>query len=45
LLDNGAFRVGEDARSPERLRFDTLVNGKALRAYYGVGEYYRSFID
>lgn len=43
LLENGAFRAGDDVRSAERLRFDTVVNGKALRAKFGVAEYYRTF--
>ncbi|MCX9079953.1 MAG: hypothetical protein OIN84_18455, partial [Candidatus Methanoperedens sp.] len=43
LLDNGAFRVGEDVRSAERLRFDSMVNGKAVRAKFGAADYYRTF--
>ncbi len=43
LLENGAFRVGEDARSAERLRFDSMVNGKAVRAKFGAADYYRTF--
>lgn len=43
LLENGAFRVGEDVRSAERLRFNTVVNGNALRAKFGAADYYRTF--
>jgi CubicO group peptidase (beta-lactamase class C family) len=40
-LGGGVFRVGEDARSPERIRFDTIVDGQALRANLSCGNYYR----
>jgi CubicO group peptidase (beta-lactamase class C family) len=36
------FRVGEDF-SPERLRFDQVVNGQALRANLSNCDYYRCF--
>jgi CubicO group peptidase (beta-lactamase class C family) len=36
------FRVGEDEWSPERLRFDAFVDGKALRANLSGETYYRS---
>ncbi len=42
-LAPGEFRVGEDERRPERVRFDTVVDGQALRAFLADGEYYRSF--
>jgi hypothetical protein len=42
-LGEGYFRIGEEARSPERLRFDTIVNGQALRANYSGCEYYWFF--
>jgi D-alanyl-D-alanine carboxypeptidase len=42
-LGEGHFRVGEEIHSPERLRFDTIVNGKALRANYSGCEYYWFF--
>jgi hypothetical protein len=29
---DGLFRVGDDPRSPERLRFDSILQGHALRA-------------
>jgi CubicO group peptidase (beta-lactamase class C family) len=32
-LANGAFRIGGAAWSPERLRFDTIIGGKAQRAF------------
>ena len=35
------FRVG-DERSPERLRFDAVVDGRALRANLSGADYYRS---
>ena len=42
-LGDGIFRVGEDDRSPERIRFDTILNGQALRANLSCGDYYRTF--
>jgi hypothetical protein len=33
-LGDGLFRPGDDPRSPERLRFDAIVDGRALRANY-----------
>jgi CubicO group peptidase (beta-lactamase class C family) len=39
----GAFRVGEEEWSPERLRFDTVVDGVAQRAVYSGTPYYRAF--
>jgi hypothetical protein len=36
------FRVGEEEWSPERLRFDALVDGHALRANLSGENYYRS---
>ncbi len=41
-LGSGVFRVGEDDRSPERLRFDTIIDGRALRASLSCGDYYRT---
>lgn len=43
LLEDGSFRVGEDKNSPERLRFDTVVEGQALRARFSTCDYYRFF--
>jgi len=42
-LGDGIFRVGEEERSPERIRFDTILNGQALRANLSCGDYYRTF--
>ena len=42
-LDDGVFRIGEDDRSPETLRFDAVVQGRALRADYSGCPYYRTF--
>jgi len=41
-LSSGSFRVGEESWSPERVRFDAIVDGQALWASLsGCGEYYR----
>jgi CubicO group peptidase (beta-lactamase class C family) len=40
-LPDGSFRVGRDERGPERLRFDTIVDGLAVRANLSGGDYYR----
>jgi D-alanyl-D-alanine carboxypeptidase len=42
-LDGGVFRVGEDDRSPERICFDTILNGRALHANLSCGDCYRTF--
>jgi len=42
-LGDGIFRVGEEERSPERIRFDAILNGQALRANLSCGDYYRTF--
>lgn len=42
-LDDRSFRVGEDPLSPERVRFDTQMNEKALRANLSGGDFYRTF--
>ncbi len=42
-LERGIFRVGSEEYSPERLRFDTIVDGYALRARASSCEYYRFF--
>jgi CubicO group peptidase (beta-lactamase class C family) len=42
-LADGSFRVGEDEGGPQRVRFDTLVNGAAWRAHVSGCEYYRFF--
>jgi hypothetical protein len=40
-LGDGLFRVGEDEWSPERLRFDAIVDGHALRANLSGCDYFR----
>ena len=40
-LDDGLFRIGDDPRSPETLRFDAVTSGQALRAVYSGCPYYR----
>jgi hypothetical protein len=42
-LDDGAFRVGEEPWLPERVRFDTVIDGRAQRASYRGTSYYRAF--
>ena len=42
-IGEGVFRVGEDNRSPERIRFSVVLNNQSLRANFSCGEYYRSF--
>jgi hypothetical protein len=40
---DGSFRAGADEACPERIRFDTVVDGKALRAKLSDGYYERDF--
>ena len=40
-VDDDLFRIGDDQRSPETLRFDAIVGGRALRATYSGCPYYR----
>jgi hypothetical protein len=42
-LAGGAFRVGERDWSPERLRFDTIIDGLAQRALLSGAPYTRTF--
>ena len=42
-LGDGVFRVGNDERIPERLCFDTVLGGRALRANLSGCDYYRTF--
>ena len=42
-LEDGHFRVGADPRSPERIRFDTLIDGRTARATLSGCPYYRTF--
>jgi len=41
-LRDGSFQLGE-AATPERIRFDTFVDGVAIRATLSGGRYYRTF--
>jgi CubicO group peptidase (beta-lactamase class C family) len=41
-IGEAEFRVGEEDWSPERLRFDAVVDGRALRANLSGADYYRS---
>jgi D-alanyl-D-alanine carboxypeptidase len=40
-LEDGLFRVGQDEWSPERPRFDAIVDGHALRANLSGCDYFR----
>jgi hypothetical protein len=40
--DDGTFRVGEEPGNPETLRFDTMIDGHALRALLSGWPYYRA---
>ena len=42
-LGGGTFRLGAEDWSPERLGFDAVVDGRALRANRSGCEYYRAF--
>lgn len=42
-LADGLFKVGREEMTPERLRFDTVVSGQALRAHIFGGDYYHFF--
>ncbi|MDQ3547279.1 MAG: beta-lactamase family protein, partial [Chloroflexota bacterium] len=42
-LPDGSFREGDDERRPERYRFDTLVDGVALRMLHSGETFYRFF--
>ncbi len=42
-LGDGLFRIGEDPRSPETVRFDAVASGRALRAVYSGCPYYRTY--
>ena len=42
-LGDGLFRIGEDPRSPETIRFDAVAQGRALRAIYSGCPYYRTY--
>jgi hypothetical protein len=40
--DDGTFRVGEEPGNPETHRFDTVIEGRALRAWLSGWPYYRA---
>lgn len=42
LCSDGSFRVSEDPGNPEGLRFDTVADGRALRAWLSGWPYYRA---
>jgi D-alanyl-D-alanine carboxypeptidase len=42
-LGRNIFRVGEDPRIPETIRFRAILDGQALRADYSGCPYYRTF--
>jgi CubicO group peptidase (beta-lactamase class C family) len=42
-VGDAEFRVGEQAWAPERLRFDTILDGRAQRAILSGGHYHRTF--
>ncbi len=42
-LEPGLFRIGEDPRSPEFIRFDVVIDGKAMQAILSGGVYSRTF--
>jgi len=42
-LGDGVFRVGREEEAPERIRFDAVVQGRALRANLSGSDHYRTF--
>jgi hypothetical protein len=44
-LGDGSFRVGSEPWRPDRLRFDDVAEGRALRAVYEGASWYRTFDD
>ncbi|HVR97069.1 MAG TPA: serine hydrolase domain-containing protein [Thermoanaerobaculia bacterium] len=40
-LGGGLFRIGEEEHSPDRLRFEDVINGKAFRAFVSGTEFRR----
>jgi D-alanyl-D-alanine carboxypeptidase len=42
-LDDGSFRVGAEEWRPDRIRFEDVAHGKALRAVYDGTSWYRTF--
>src|SRR3569623_1442109 len=43
-LDDGSFRLGHHHWSPERMRFDTMLDGVAQRAWRSGAAYHRTFV-
>ena len=43
LLPDGRFRVGARKWLPDRLSFDTMIDGQATRAVYDRAPFYRTF--
>jgi D-alanyl-D-alanine carboxypeptidase len=42
-LEPGLFRLGEDPRSPEFIRFEVIIDGKPIQAIFSGGVYSRTF--
>jgi D-alanyl-D-alanine carboxypeptidase len=42
VADGASYRVGEDRGNPETVSFDTVVDGRALRAWLSGWPYYRA---
>lgn len=42
-IEPGLFRIGKDTRSPEFIRFDVVIHGKAMQAILSGGVYSRTF--
>ena len=42
-LEPGLFRIGDDPRSPEFIRFDVVISGKTMQAILSGGAYSRTF--
>ena len=40
-MARGWFRVGDDRLGPERMRFDTVIDGHTARAWLSGWDYYR----
>ena len=42
-IEPGVFRPEGDSSSAERIEFDTVLNGKAMRINYSGIDFYRTF--
>jgi hypothetical protein len=42
-LDPGLFRINDDPRSPEFIRFEVIIEGRAMQANFSGGIYSRAF--